>query len=81
MLGCWNHQELLKKGIFLASLGPVYVSYSHEKTDVSDTLEKLDDVCSSLNEKISNDNFTDLLEGKIPEKILDMKISPTKKKS
>ena len=74
-------QELLKKGIFLAPLGPVYISYSHEKSDVSDTLEKLDDVCLSLNEKISNDNFTDHLEGKIPKKIWDMKIPPTKKKS
>ena len=74
-------QELLKKGIFLAPLGPVYISYSHEKADISNTLEKLDDVCSSLNEKISNDNFTDLIDGKIPEKIWDMKISPTKKRS
>jgi len=73
-------QELLKKGIFLAPLGPVYISYSHEKTDVLNTLEKLEDVCSILSKKISNDNFTDFIEGKIPEKIWDLKIPPTKKK-
>jgi glutamate-1-semialdehyde 2,1-aminomutase len=73
-------QELLKKGVFLAPLGPIYISYSHEKNDVANTLVKLEEICSILSEKISNDNFTEFIEGKIPQKIWDLKILPTKKK-
>ena len=76
---CLLLQELLKKGIFLAPLGPVYISYSHKKDEIKNTLAKLEEVCELLSKKIKNDNFVDHLEGELPKKIWDMKIPPTKK--
>ena len=73
-------QELLKKGIFLAPLGPVYVSYSHKNSDISHVLEKLEEVCTFISKKIKNDNFMEFLEGKLPKKIWDLKIKPINKK-
>jgi glutamate-1-semialdehyde 2,1-aminomutase len=72
-------QELLKKGIFISPLGPIYMSYSHSKNDVDDTLLKLRDVCDSIMKNIQNDNFDEHVKGTIPKPIWAMKIPPTKK--
>ena len=76
---CLLLQELLKKGIFLAPLGPVYISYSHKKDEIKNTLAKLEEVCELLSKKIKNDNLVDHLEGELPKKIMGYQISPKKK--
>ena len=72
-------QEMVKKGIFMSPLGAVYLSYSHSDLDIKHTLDTLDEVCYSLNLKIKNENYRELLEGKMPKSIWTMKIPPTKK--
>ena len=72
-------QEMIKRGIFIAPLGPIYISYSHTLEDIDKVFSALDDVCLHLKQKIHNDNFEELLEGKLPKKIWEMKIKSTKK--
>ena len=72
-------QEMVKKGIFMSPLGAVYLSYSHSNKDIEETLTALDDSCSFINSKVKNDNYIQLLEGKMPKTIWTMKIPPTKK--
>jgi len=73
-------QEMVKRGIFMAPLGPVFISYSHTLDDIDKVFTVLDDACNYLKQKIVNDNFEEMIEGKLPKKIWDMKIKPTKKK-
>ena len=72
-------QEMLKKGIFISPLGPLFISYSHTQKDVDDTLTLLGEVCEDLIKKVKNDNYEKFLEGKLPKSIWTMKIPPTKK--
>ena len=72
-------QEMIKRGIFIAPLGPIYISYSHTMEDIDKVFSALEDVCLYLKQKIHDDNFEKLLEGNLPKKIWEMKIKPTKK--
>jgi hypothetical protein len=72
-------QEMVKKGIFMSPLGAVYLSYSHSNDDIKQTLDTLDEVCKTINLKIKNENYKELLEGRMPKTIWTMKIPPTKK--
>ena len=73
-------QELLKKEIFMAPLGPIYLSYSHNLDNVNYVLEKLEEVCVFVQKNVKDDNYEKYLEGSIPKKIWDLKIPPTLKK-
>ena len=73
-------QEMVKRGIFMAPLGPVFISYSHTLEDIDKVFAALDDTCNYLKQKIVNDNFEEMIEGELPKKIWEMKIKPTKKK-
>ena len=70
---------MIKRGIFIAPLGPIYISYSHIMEDIDRVFAALDDTCLYLKQKIHDDNFEELLEGNMPKKIWEMKIKPTKK--
>jgi len=72
-------QEMVKKGIFISPLGAVYLSYSHSNDDIQQTLDTLDIVCDRINSKIKNENYLELLEGKMPKTIWTVKIPSTKK--
>jgi glutamate-1-semialdehyde aminotransferase len=73
-------QEMVKQGIFMSILGAVYLSYSHSFKDVQRTLDVLDDVCKSITEKVSNDNYEKYLEGNLPKTIWTLKMPSTKKR-
>ena len=73
-------QEMVKQGIFLAPLNAVYLSYSHSTDDIEKTLTALDSTCSYIKSNISNDNYTEHLEGNLPKTIWVMKLFPVKKK-
>ena len=72
-------QELVKNGIFM-SPGWCSISYSHSSKDIEYTLEIFEKVCKEINQKVNNDNYEDLIEGKMPKTVWTMNISPTKKK-
>jgi len=72
-------QELVKNGIFM-SPGWCGISYSHSSKDIEYTLEIFEKVCNEINQKVNNDNYEDLIEGKMPKTIWTMNISSTKKK-
>lgn len=74
-------QEMVKKGFFISPLNAIYLSYSHSNENIEKTLLSFDEVLSNLDQKIKNDNFSDLLDGKLPKTIWTMKIPPTKKVS
>jgi glutamate-1-semialdehyde 2,1-aminomutase len=71
-------QEMVKKGIFL-SPSVNFLSYSHSKKDIDFTLETFDTICMDISNKISNDNYKNFIEGKMPTTVWTMKIKPTKK--
>jgi len=71
-------QELLKKGVFISPLGPIYMSYSHSKDDIKNSLEKVNEVCKIL-KSVQNDDYEKYVEGNIPKPIWTMKIPPTRK--
>lgn len=71
-------QELVKHGIFM-SPGVSFISYSHTIEDIDNTLNVLDDVCSFINSKVSDEKYEILLEGNLPKTIWTLKIPPTKK--
>jgi glutamate-1-semialdehyde aminotransferase len=73
-------QEMVKKGIFL-SPSVNFLSYSHSKKDIDFTLETFDTICMDISNKISNDNYKNFIEGKMPTTVWTMKIKPTKKKN
>ena len=73
-------QEMVKKGIFL-SPSVNFLSYSHSKKDIDFTLETFDTICMDISNKISNDNYKNFIEGKMPTTVWTMKTKPTKKKN
>jgi hypothetical protein len=64
----------------MAPLGPVYLSYSHTIEDINSVLEKLNEVCVFIQNKVKDNNYEKHLEGKLPKKIWDLKIPPTVKR-
>ena len=71
-------QEMVKRGIFIPQ-STIFLSYSHTLDDINNTIGILDTVCKEINKKVSDDNYIELLEGKMPVQIWDMKINPTKR--
>mgnify|MGYP003686251643 CR=1 FL=1 len=71
-------QEMIKKGHFI-SPGPIFLSYSHTKEDIDNTLDSFDDVCQFISTTVLNDEYEKFLEGTMPKTIWTMKIPPTKK--
>jgi len=72
-------QEMVKQGIFISILGTSFISFSHSEEDVEMTLQGLEIVCEFINKKITHDDYENYLEGKLPQTIWTMKLSPTKK--
>ena len=73
-------QEMVKQGIFM-SQGPTFISYSHKIAEIEKTLSAWQNVCAFIQKTTKNENFSDLLEGKLPQSVYTHKILPTKKKS
>ena len=71
-------QEMIKQGIFM-SQGPIFISYSHKIEEIQKTLSAWERVCKFFQKTVKNDNFYELLEGKLPQPIFSRKILPTKK--
>lgn len=71
-------QEMIKKGVFI-SPGHTFISYSHSKLDISNTLNSLEDTCDMISKKVKDDNFKELVQGNLPQSIWNMIIEPTKK--
>ena len=71
-------QEMIKKGHFI-SPGPIFLSYSHTKEDINNTLNSFEDVCQFISANVLNDQYEKFLEGTMPKTIWTMKIPPTKK--
>jgi len=71
-------QEMIKKGYFI-SPGPIFLSYSHTKEDINNTLNSFEDVCKFISVNVLNDQYEKFLEGTMPKTIWTMKIPPTKK--
>lgn len=71
-------QEMVKQGIFMAQ-GPTFISYSHKNEEIEKTLSKWENVCSYIQKTVKDDNFTELLEGNLPQLVYTHKILPTKK--
>ena len=71
-------QEMVKKGIFM-SPSWIALSYSHSQKDINFTLETLDIVCKEINKKVSNEDYKQLIEGKMPTTVWNMRINSTKK--
>ena len=72
-------QEMIKRGIFM-SQGVSFISYSHSSEDIEYTINALDETCKIIS-KINENELDGLLEGKIPQSVWSMKISPTKKRN
>ena len=72
-------QEMVKNGIFMAPLNPIYISYSHSNEDIDRTLTTFEKICKEIKQKISNEEYEKYLEGEIPKTVWTMKIKPTKK--
>jgi hypothetical protein len=71
-------QEMVKNGIFI-SPSWIAISYSHTNEDVAKTLEILEIVCKKIQNQVKNENFSQLIEGKMPTTVWSMKIPPIKK--
>ena len=71
-------QEMVKNGIFM-SPSWIAISYSHTNEDVAKTLEILEIVCKKIQNQVKNENFSQLIEGKMPTTVWSMKIPPIKK--
>ena len=69
---------MVKNGIFI-SPSWIAISYSHTNEDIQKTLDILDGVCKKIQNQVKNENFSELLEGKMPTTVWTMKIPPTKK--
>ena len=72
-------QEMVKNGIFMAPLNPIYISYSHSNEDIDRTLTTFEKICKEIKQKISNEEYEKYLEGEMPKTVWTMKIKPTKK--
>ena len=57
----------------------IAISYSHTNEDVEKTLETLEVICKKIQNQVKNENFGQLIEGKMPTTVWTMKIPPTKK--
>jgi len=71
-------QEMVKNKIFI-SPSVIFLSYSHSLYDIENTLEVWSQVASQLND-ISESDYLQHLDGKLPTTVWSMKIQPTKKK-
>jgi len=71
-------QEMVKRGIFMAQ-GPTFISYSHKIEEIQKTLSAWENVCKFIQKSIKSDNYSDLMEGKLPQSVYTHKILPTKK--
>ena len=69
---------MIKKRHFI-SPGPIFLSYSHTKEDINNTLNSFEDVCKFISVNVLNDQYEKFLEGTMPKTIWTMKIPPTKK--
>ena len=70
-------QEMLNYGNFI-SHGPMFISYSHTEEDIKFTLNSFEKTCKKIN-SIKDEDFIKYLDGKLPQTIWTMKISPTRK--
>jgi len=73
-------QELVKEGIFM-SPSVCILSYSHSQEDIDFTKEKLDLICKRIKNKITGENYRELLEGNMPTTVWTVKMPFTKKLS
>jgi glutamate-1-semialdehyde 2,1-aminomutase len=71
-------QEMVKQGIFMAQ-GPTFISYSHKIEEIQKTLSAWKNVCKFIRKSIKSDNYSDFMEGKLPQSVYTHKILPTKK--
>ena len=71
-------QEMVKKGIFFPP-GQCFLSYSHSDDDINDTLQKLEQSCQEIKNKVKDDDYQAHLEGIPPQIIWTMKMKSTKK--
>jgi hypothetical protein len=72
-------QEMVKRGIFM-SQGVSFISYSHSSEDIEYTINALEETCKIIS-KINENELDKLLEGKMPQSVWSMKITPTKKRN
>jgi glutamate-1-semialdehyde aminotransferase len=71
-------QEMVKKGIFFPP-GQCFLSYSHSDDDINHTLQKLEQSCQEIKNKVKDDDYQAHLEGMPPQIIWTMKMKSTKK--
>ena len=71
-------QEMVKKGIFFPP-GQCFLSYSHSDDDINHTLQKLEQSCQEIKNKVKDDDYQAHLEGIPPQIIWTMKMKSTKK--
>ena len=69
---------MVKQGIFMAQ-GPTFISYSHKIEEIQKTLSAWENVCKFIQKSIKSDNYSDFMEGKLPQSVYTHKILPTKK--
>ncbi len=70
-------QEMVKRGIFI-SPSWIGLTFSHSDEDIQKTLEALDSSYKIIN-KVQDEKYNHILEGKLPTTVWTMKINPTKK--
>jgi glutamate-1-semialdehyde 2,1-aminomutase len=70
-------QEMVKRGIFI-SPSWIGLTFSHSDEDIQKTLEALDSSYKIIN-KVQDEKYNRILEGKLPTTVWTMKINPTKK--
>ena len=68
---------MIKRGIFI-SPSWIGLTFSHSDEDIQKTLEALDSSYKIIN-KIQDEKYNRILEGKLPTTVWTMKINPTKK--
>ena len=71
-------QEMVKRGIFFPP-GQCFLSYSHSDDDINDTLQKLEQSCQEIKNKVKDDDYQAHLEGIPPQTIWTVKMKSTKK--
>ena len=71
-------QEMVKKGIFFPP-GQCFLSYSHSDDDINHTLQKLEQSCQEIKNKVKDDDYQAHLEGIPPQTIWTVKMKSTKK--
>src|SRR5437660_10267835 len=71
-------QELVKRGIFMHP-GVEYVSFSHEKEDIQNTIRAFSDAILIIKKALNENKLESYLEGK-PAKAVYSVIKPSEKK-